>query len=307
MGTRRTTFIVVALLALAGCGSQEAPEAGAPSQNSNRVPGTRPSQTVPPGFQTSTESPTDPPTAGTDPTAPASSVAAEPSFTVIDSETGDFVAGLGNGDVVLGGVGIHGVGAAWGIRRVHVTRSDQGVVAHYDGPGKLQRGTPLDLGVATLSTMVGSDLGDPESVRLRFDVRLDPDGLGESDVWIDGHHYHLSAGEPPHTADPVVAIVADDFRRQDWADLYDHYVHLPGETKQDFVKHFGAGSTVSELTITGPTIYRAANGVPYADAPAHVVATVAGGHHLDRDVFIHLAYQQGEWRFSSMAKTSPRG
>src|SRR5689334_14151759 len=196
MRTRRTPVLVGALavlVTLAGCGSQTAPTA-------TTTPGTSP-------LQQNGTSPS-PPSPSPLPSMSAPSVgddhhgdgivseSKDPrAFAISDSDTGDFVAGLGNGDVVIGEVGIHGIGAAWGTRRVTVRRTAAGVDAHYDGPGRLERHAPLDLGFAALSLSGMS--GDPQPIRLRFEVHLDADGLGHADVWIDERHVRLVAAEPP--------------------------------------------------------------------------------------------------------------
>jgi hypothetical protein len=223
------------------------------------------------------------------------------SVSLTDQMSGDFVVGLGSAEVVIGGVGIHGVGAAWGTKRVHVGRTSHGIVARYDGPGKLQRHAPLGLGIASLTSMVGSGLGDPEPVRLRFDVRLDASGLGRADVWIGSRRYQVVATEPPHDAGPVVTAVVAAFRAEDWSALYDLTVRFPGMSRADFVRHFGSDGSISELEITGDTVYRVVDGLGRAATPAHVVATI-GQRHLDRDVAVQLVYKDGAWRFSSLAK-----
>jgi hypothetical protein len=220
-------------------------------------------------------------------------------FAISDSDTGDFVAGLGNGDVVIGEVGIHGIGAAWGTRRVTVRRTAAGVDAHYDGPGRLERHAPLDLGFAALSLSGMS--GDPQPIRLRFEVHLDADGLGHADVWIDERHVRLVAAEPPHTADPVVSAVVTAMQAEDWSAMYDLTVRLPGMTRADFVRSFGGHGSITSLDLTGDTVYRVEDGVAYADTPAHIVATIRQ-RHLDREVTVELVYREGEWRFNSFAK-----
>jgi hypothetical protein len=152
--------------------------------------------------------------------------------------------------------------------------------------------------------MVGSDLGDPEPVPLRFDVRLGADGIGTADVWIDGHHYHLAVAHPPHTAGPVVTAVVAAFRAEDWSALYDLTVHFPGQSRADFARTFGSDGHITTLEITGVTAYGVADGVGYAATPAHVVATI-GSQALDRDVAVKLVYSRGEWRFTTMAGHLP--
>jgi hypothetical protein len=303
MPRRRTPVAAVAVatvLLTAGCGSQTPRSTATPGANSTMVNGTSPSATP------HTTPPATPGTADdyhSDGTVSESGSAR--SFAITDSTKGDFVAGLSNGDIVIGEVGIHGLGAAWGTRKVQVTRSPDGLVAHYDGPGRLQHGAPLDFGVATLTSLTGAaTLGEPEHVRLRFDVRLDSDGLGHADVWIDRHHYYLVATEPPHTAGPATTAVVAAMRAEDWSTMYDLTVHLPGMTRASFVRTFGSDGSISSLELTGDTVYRVANGVTYADTPAHVVALL-GQRHIDRDVAVELVYREGEWRYSTMAKTIP--
>jgi hypothetical protein len=218
-------------------------------------------------------------------------------FALVDPETGDFVVGLANG-VVIGEIGIHGVGAAWTTHRVEVTRTPDGLVAHYDGPGRLQRHAPLQLGLAAISA---SGDNDSQPVRLRFDVDLDAEGLGRADVWIEGQHYRVVVTPPPHTAGPVVTAVVAAYRAEDWSTLYDLTVRFPGMPRDDFVRNFGSDGSISELEITGDTVYRVVDGLGRASTPAHVVATI-GQRHLDRDVAVQLVYRDGAWRFSSLAK-----
>jgi hypothetical protein len=141
-------------------------------------------------------------------------------------------------------------------------------------------------------------------VRLRFDVRLDSAGLGEADVWLDEHHYHLAVVDPPHTAGPVVSAVVAAFRAEDWSALYDLTVRFPGQTRAGFAQTFGSDGHVRALEVTGATVYGLADGVAYAATPAHVVAAL-GDRSIDRDVAVELVYRQGEWRFTSMAKQMP--
>jgi hypothetical protein len=293
---------VAAVLLTAGCGSQTPRSTATPGRNSDSTPvnGTSPSA-VP-------ESPR--------PTIPGETddyhsdgivteSGPERSFALTDLTNGDFVAGLSNGDVVIGEIGIHGLGAAWGTHKVQVTRSPDGLVAHYDGPGRLVRNASLDLGLATFTSLSGAaTLADSQRARLRFDVRLDSVGLGDADVWIGRHHCHLVAGEPPHTADPVTTAVVTAMRAEDWSAMYDLTVRLPGMTRAAFVRSFGADGSISSLELTGDTVYRVANGVAYADTPAHVLATL-GRRHLDRDVTLRLVYGDGEWRYATMAKKAP--
>jgi hypothetical protein len=302
MPARRTPFVagvLTSLVTLAGCGSQTAPEAAAPpSQNSSEVPGTRPSVST----ETPVRATADPssPTTAPSPTSSTPRTSTD-SFTVTDQTSGDFVTGLDNGDVVIAAVGIHGLGLAWSTRRVQVTHSAQGAIARYDGFAKLQRGASLKLGIASVPSLVHTDLGEPEPVRLRFVVRIDPDGVGHADVWLDGHHARLVVAEPPHTAGPVVTAVVSAFRAENWSALYDLTVHFPGQSRRDFIREFGSDGSIEELEVTGDTVYRVVDGVGRALTPAHVVATV-GQRHLDRGVAVELVYRDGRWLFSSLAK-----
>ena len=135
----------------------------------------------------------------------------------------------------------------------------------------------------------------------RMGVRQTPDDLGHADVWIDGRRHRVTGTEPPHTADPVVSAVVEAMRTEDWSAMYDLTVRLPGMTRADFVKTFGSDGTIESLELTGDTVYRVTGGVAYADAPAHIAATI-GKRHLDRDGAVELIYREGKWRFSSFAK-----
>ena len=112
---------------------------------------------------------------------------------------------------------------------------------------------------------VGGD-NDSEPVRLRFDVDLDADGLGRADVWIEGQHYRVVVTtEPPHTAGPVVTAVVAAYRTEDWSTLYDLTVRFPGMSRADFVRAFGSDGSISELEITGDTVYRVVDGLGRAE------------------------------------------
>ena len=58
---------------------------------------------------------------------------------------------------------------------------------------------------------------------------------------------------------------------------------------------------MTQLEVTGDTVYAVRYGVAYAEAPAHVVATI-NGRHLDRDVAVELIWGRGEWHFNSLAR-----
>jgi hypothetical protein len=112
MAARRTAMVpaVVTLLALTGCGARAAPQTGPPSQNSDQVPGTRPSSPVAPTAR------------GTGATSHASA-AAEDTLTPLaltDLATGDFVAGLGPDRLTILEIGLHGVGKSWNTERASV-------------------------------------------------------------------------------------------------------------------------------------------------------------------------------------------
>lgn len=218
-------------------------------------------------------------------------------FAITDQETGDYVAGVGGTGFTLLEIGIHGVGRAWNTKRVTVRRSAAATVVRYDGPGRLD--AKADLG--GYSAFSSRTPVDPHPARLRIEAQMTPDGLGTADVWLDDRHYRVVGAEPPHTADPLMDIVVHDLVRRDWSHLYEHTVRLPGMTRKVFARTFGRHGTISELTILGATAYRVENGVAYADAPAHVVATIKR-RHLDLDGAVELVYRQGEWRFSTIAR-----
>jgi hypothetical protein len=109
------------------------------------------------------------------------------------------------------------------------------------------------------------------------------------------------ATEPPHSAGPVVTAVVAAFRAQDWSALYDLTVHFPGMSRAAFVRTFGADGSITELEITGDTVYHVVEGLGRATTPAHLVATI-GQRHVDRDIAVQLVYRDGAWRFSSLAK-----
>jgi hypothetical protein len=281
MGPRRRSALVgacaVVLLGLGGCGSSGAPQAGPTSRASSHVPGTRPSV---PGATT------------TSPTG----VEASTSVALTDQESGDFVRGLGTDRLLILEVGIHGVGKAWNTQRATVTREGDTTVVRYDGPGQLD--AQAHLGLSSIADLPV----DPHRVHLQVEASMTSTGLGHADVWIDHRHFTVVADEPPHTADPVVAAVVDAFTAEDWSALYDLSARLPGMSRAEFVKTFGGNSTVTSLDITGDTVYGVANGIAFADAPAHVVAALPG-RHLDRDVAVELVYQSGDWRFSRIARS----
>lgn len=283
MGTRRTPMLVAvcaaALLGLGGCGSQVAPQAGPTTPSTTSVPGTRPA-------------PTDAP--ATSSVSPAVEQVPAP-LALTDQGTGDFVAGLGTDRLVILEIGIHGVGKAWNTKRAIVTRDGGTAVVHYDGPGRLDARAHLGLAA------VGELPVKPRPIHLRVVVTMTSDGLGRAEIWIDGRHHVIVADQPPHTAAPVVAAVVAAFAAEEWSSLYDLSARLPGLTRAQYVKTFGADSSVTSLELTGGAHYRVAGGVAYAEAPAHVVATV-DGRRLDRDVAVRLVYQRGQWRFSNIAR-----
>jgi hypothetical protein len=278
---RRTTCVVAALTvtALSGCG-RSTPVADSPSQNSSPVPGTSHSpdtsrSSIPGGFRSdSTGSPVPSPTASGITTATTHA-----DFAVVDQLTGDHVVASGQGQSLVE-IQLSGVGGVSFVGNVGLRRTPAGTTIGYDGPA--HRGS--------------------SPVRLRLSALMTPDGLGHADIWVDGVHHRLVATTPPRTADPVVGIVVDDFHRGDWADLYDHTVGLPGYSKADFVRLFGQGGEITSLDLRGPTVYEVRYGVAYADAPAHLVATL-DGHHLDRGAAVELVWRDGAWRFSSLSRT----
>jgi hypothetical protein len=298
MGRRRTAIVTVVAtigLAITGCGSQTAP-AASPSQTTGQPNGTQPSPSAPDGSA--------PPAVASSSAATSEATSDDgivtesrrSSFGIVNQQTGDYVAGVGRRVVVLE-IGIHGIGQIRTEGRALLRRTATGTIVHYDGQGSLDATARLDK-----NTVFGADRpADPKPARLRVEARMTPNGLGTADVWIDGRHHRVVATEPPHTAGPVTAVVVDDFRRNDWSDLFDHVVRLPGMTREHFVRAFGRGGTLSELTVTGATVYRIENGTAYADTPAHLVATIKG-RHLDRNVAVQLVYRRGEWVFSSLAR-----
>jgi hypothetical protein len=296
MPTRRSpTKLATAalLLALAGCGSQGAPTTAPPSQNSSQVPGTRPSTPGPTGSPTT-------PTASPSSVTMSASVGVDgahadgQSFAIVDQESGDYVVGAGEAGFTMLDIGIHGVGKVWSTKRVTVRRSTAGTVVRYEGPGRLDAKAHLD----RLSVFSGMPV-DP--TRLRLEAVMTPDGLGTADLWLDGRHYQVVGTQPPHTATPVMDIVVRDLLHRDLADLYHYTVRLPGMTKAQFLKDFGTIVTITQLDVHGDTMYRVVNGVAYADAPVHLVATVKG-RHMERDGAVELVYRQGEWKFSTIAR-----
>jgi hypothetical protein len=304
MRERRTTVVVGLLLAalveLSGCGSRAAPVAGTPSQISTQVPGTRPSQTIPPGFARYPSTPvatvSSSATPGDTPSEGIITESTRPTFAIVDQTTGDYVLGAGE-SVSSVEIGIHGVGKAWLVGAVHIRRTSDGTIARFDGPGHVDARARF----GGSHSMLGSAPVDPRRAHLRIEVVMTPDGLGHADIWIDGRRHRIVATEPPHTAEPVVTAVVTAFRKQDWGALYDLTVRLPGMTKAEFVHVFGRGGSVSKLAITGETVYRVSGGVGYADTPAHVVATIRG-RQLDRHVAVELVFRSGRWRFSSLAR-----
>jgi hypothetical protein len=212
-----------------------------------------------------------------------------------DQESGDFVRGLGPDRLVILEIGIHGIGKAWNTKRATVTREGETTVVRYDGPGQLD--ARAHLGPSSVADLPV----DPHRVHLRIEATMSSAGLGRAEVWIDGRRHVILADQPPRTAEPVVAAVVDAFTAEDWSTLYDLSARLPGLSRAEFVKTFGGDSTVTSLDVTGDTVYRVADGVAYADAPAHVVASLPG-RHLDRDVAVELIYRSGDWRFSRITR-----
>lgn len=305
MPTRRTTAVVAVvatLLVLTGCGTQGAPEAGRAGRNSTQVPGTRPSPPPPssapvtPGTMPSQESS---PASSTDPSDGVVTESSSPTFAIVDQTTGDYVIGQGRSAVLLE-IGIHGVGKAWTVGRMQVRHTPHGTTVRYDGRGDVDPKARLGPGYS----LAGRAPVDPHPAHLRLDLVMTADGLGHADVWIDGRHHRVVANEPPHTAQPVVTAVVAAFRAEDWSAMYDLTVRLPGMSRADFIRAFGKDGSVSELEITGDTVYRVAGGVGYADTPAHVVATIRH-RRLDRDVVVRLVYRENGWRFSTIATGTP--
>jgi hypothetical protein len=303
MRTRRTPVVVgvLATLLLAGCGSPSAPVATERSRNSQQVTGTSPSpSTRTPGLSSS---------AATTPVAPAGTAPADtssegivtesttPTFAVVDQTTGDYVVGQGRSAVLLE-IGIRGVGRAWTVNRMGVRQTPDGTSVHYEGRGQLD---PKARFGGRIPPLAGASPVDPRPAHLRVDLLMTPDGLGHADVWIDGRRHRVTGTEPPHTADPVVSAVVEAMRTEDWSAMYDLTVRLPGMTRADFMKTFGSEGTIESLELTGDTVYRVTGGMAYADAPAHIAATI-GKRHLDRDGAVELIYREGKWRFSSFAK-----
>src|SRR4051812_20263687 len=171
---RRPTPVLVAVLALVvgvtGCGSQGPPEGGSPGQNASQVPGTRPSQTVPPGFQ-STPAPGAPSNSTTTTaTVPADATGDTTTFAIVDQETGDFAVGLGGDHLLVLQIGIHGVGKAWNTKRATVHRLAGVTVLRYDGPGRLDARARLD-GPSAMSALPV----DPRPAHLRVQARMTAD------------------------------------------------------------------------------------------------------------------------------------
>jgi hypothetical protein len=309
MRTRRTpaAWATYALmLALCGCGSQAAPATGPPRQNSTQAIGASPSPSPP--TETSPPFGSSAPSSGTSSPTPrptrSEGIVTEgvehPTFAIVDQASGDFVTGTRSGRTTLVEIALHGVGTAWLDGKVLVRRTPAGTIARVEGRGHVDRRARWGRGYPS----AGGTPVDPQTVDLRLEAIMTPDGLGHADIWIDGEHHRLVATEPPHSADPVIRIVVDDYLRRDWADMYDHFIALPGYSKADFVRLFGRGGSVTQLAVTGGTVYAVRYGVAHAYAPAHLVATIHG-RHLDRDVAVDVIYQRGEWRFSTIARSIP--
>jgi hypothetical protein len=300
MAARNTTVvlaILAVLVALVGCGSRTAQDHAA-TIGTDPTPRNGTSPSPPPPAP-------DPTTTAPSPASPSDRSHAEgivtesttPAFAVVDQASGDYVIGQGKATVLLE-IGIHGVGQAWTVDHMQVRQTDRGTTVEYDGHGKLDRKARFDRRFPALAE---PSPANPESAHLHVELVMTPDGLGHADVWIDGGRHRVEGTEAPHTADPVVSSVVEAMRAENWSAMYDLTVHLPGMTRRGFVGTFGTDGSIHSLEPTGDTVYRVEGGVAYSDTPAHVDATIEG-HHLDRDVAVELVYQDGEWRFSSLAK-----
>lgn len=295
VGVRRATLAVAAgLLALSatGCGSLSSIDAGDPGQNSSQVPGTRPSQSIPPGFQDVTGSASaSTTTPGTDPTPSTSDLV---QLQVTDNVSGDYVAAAEDsaGGITVVEVGLHGVGLIWPTGESRLRRTTNGTELSYFGPGRVGHRAPLGLPFAAGQTE------HSRPAHLRIVAAVDADGLGHASVWVGSRHYRVTSIAPPHTADPVVEQVISDFHDQDWNDLYDLLITAPGMSRAEFARSARSQGPVA-IHETGSTTYVNDQGTWHSETPVRVHG-VLSAHPLDRAGVLHLLYRAGTWKFSGI-------
>lgn len=199
-----------------------------------------------------------------------------------------------------------GIGIVSTRRPAAVDEGGPGPVAvTYDGPGSVNRRAKIDPELAVLTL----PRGPIRRAHVRVSARLQPSNqTGVLDLWVDNKHLHLTFGQPPTDADPVVRAVVRAMRAEDFAALYDlaDSGMRHGLSRAAFVaqtKKLATGATLTAVRETGPVSYlTTATGVHYAYAPIAAVISQGGvRQHLRQQIV--LVREDGTWRFTTTRDT----
>lgn len=146
--------------------------------------------------------------------------------------------------------------------------------------------------------------GTATSATVRFTGQVDAaHGSSPIEVWVNGTHYHVAAGNAAQNADSTANAVVAALKANDWPALYDladdslRNGMTAAQFAQQVTSAFGAGTKITDVTITGAITYTTNQaGVSYADVPITMTVFVNGANQTTAGVLV-LIDDQGSWRW----------